>query len=136
MSLESSFDQLGVDILTATRLMEILDMSPEEFQSPSRFSKLQSVISYLKQFPEDTQRFLITRATRGKNVDRLNHIYEYTSLLREKEEREQHIASIDKERSAIELSADPILQTEVAHRALDARQALNHVKEEIAIYER
>lgn len=136
MNPEAAFGDLGIDAITGTLFLEQLDMSPDEFASPERFSKLQSVINYLKQFPDDTQRFLIAKATRSKYVDRLEHMFEYTELLKRKESVEKNLVSIDKENSAIEFSEDPFLKAGVARRSYDANDELARIKDEIAIYEK
>lgn len=136
MNIETALGDLGVDAVTGVLLLDLLDMTPMELEAPQRFQRLKVVIDYLKQFPEDTQRFLVAKATRGKMVDRLNHMYEYVHLLSKKDSLEKSIADIDKERSAVELSNDPLLQTEVARRSLEVRTALDHIKEEISLYER
>lgn len=136
MNPEAAFGDLGIDAVTGTLFLDLLDMSPDEFASPERFSKLRSVIDYLKQFPEDTQRFLVTKATRGKYVDRLDHMFEYTSLLKAKEEKEKALAGLERESSATEHVDDPFLKVDLAKRSIDTREALKEIKEEIAIYER
>ena len=90
MNPEAIFDGMGVDAITGVKLMDWLGVTAEELQVPQRFHRLQDIVQFLKQFPEDTQRFLISKSTRGKLVDKLDHFFEYTSLLKEKQAKEMN----------------------------------------------
>lgn len=98
MSTQSAFNQLGINAITATTIMENLGLYPEDLAIPQRFTKLQNVINYLKQFPEDTQKFLINKTTRGKNVDRLDHMSDYTQLMSQQQNEQNMIKNIQDER--------------------------------------
>jgi hypothetical protein len=114
--------------------MELLDLSPSDFVNPVRFARFQSVATYLKQFPEDTQRFLITKSTRGKVVDRLDHVFEYTNLLKQKFAQEKTLERLKEELSAMEAIGDPQSHlTQAQSEEMDAQ--LNRTLEEIQIYE-
>lgn len=136
MNTEDIFRGLGLDAVTGVKLLDWLDLSTDELQIPQRFSKLQAVIGFLKDVPEDTQRFLIAKATRGKMVDKLDHMYEYTGLLNEKKMHEDKLGEIDKERSILELSNEPELVIDAAKRSMDVRGNLDKIKEEIYLYEK
>lgn len=136
MNPEAIFDGMGVDAITGVKLMDWLGVTAEELQVPQRFHRLQDIVQFLKQFPEDTQRFLISKSTRGKLVDKLDHFFEYTSLLKEKQAKEALLQNLDKERSAVEMSGDEILKRDVAQRSLQVSESLAKVKAEIEIYEK
>ncbi len=136
MNPERAFEDLGIDAVTGVSVMEMLGVSTDELSIPQRFSRLKEVINYFKQFPEDTQRFLIRKATAGKLVDKLDHLYEYTHLLQRKSHYEETLKGLDKERSAIETTGDEVLLRDVAQRSLDNSQQLDFIKQEIGIYEK
>ena len=136
MNTERVFEDLGIDAITGVEIMDQLSIVPDELQSPRRFAQLKEVINYLKQFPQDTQRFLINKATRGKLVDKLQHLHEYTHLLTRKSFYEQELEKLSKERSAVEQAGDPILLKDIATRDMANREQLNFIQEEIGIYEK
>ena len=135
MQISTAFQELGISAVLGTELLDTLGLSTDDIQIPQRFSKFQSVIHFLKQFPEDTQRFLINKATRGKTVDKLEHFYDYTNLLREKAEYEKVLDRLEKDFSVIEMSDDLLHITEVQVKLSDTKQKLGILKEEQEIYE-
>lgn len=136
MDMQQVFQDLGVDAITGSELMGLLQISTDDFHSPQRFSKFKEVIDYFKQFSPDSQRFLVNKATQGKLVDRLDHIYEYTRLLESRSQLEQTLGAMEKERDVIDQSGDIVLQTNLAERQMELRQKLGRVSEEIGIYEK
>lgn len=133
ISAEQAFNELGIDAITATEMMDWLGISKIDLGDPSRFSKFQSVIEYFKQFPSDTQRFLIRRVTQNPNHDRLQRVWEYAELLKNKKSAEDAIEKIKTEASAV---SDPVLQHNYVAREAEARQALTAVTQEMALYEK
>lgn len=133
---ESTLNQLNVNAITGVSLMNMLGIGLDELSDPRRFAQLEQVIAFLKQFPDDTQRFLVSKATAGKQVDKLSHMFEYTNLLKNKEGQEKVIDGIIKEKSALEMSNDTFRIQEVASQEEAALQTLARLKDEIAIYEK
>ena len=133
---ETTFNDLGVSAILGTQLLGWLNLSLEDLAIPSRFTKLQSCIDYLKQFPDDTQRFLINKATRGKAVDKLDHLYEYTNLLKEKTSIEANLKANASELSVISGSQDMMKISELTSKVDSLQTNLRHINEEITIYEK
>lgn len=136
MNPESAFNELGVDAVTGSLLMEVLGVTTAELQIPRRFEQLKAVINYLKDFPEDTQRYLINKATRGKMVDKLEHMAEYTNLLKQRTFNQDILKKIDDERSATAGNSEPTIEREIAQRALDVRATIGKLSDEISLYEK
>jgi len=136
MNTEEKFNELGVDAVTGVQLMDWMSLSQFDIADPQRFTRLQEIIDYLKKFPSDTQRFLVRKVTGTKNVDKLQLMWEYTSLLRKKESYEKEIGEIRSEGTAIGQKGDPILLKNLAEREIAARKSLSDISDEIAIYER
>lgn len=136
INIESAFNDLGIDALTGVELMDWLNISQIDLNDPSRFARLHQVIDYFKQFPKDTQRFLIVRATNGKNVDKLNHVWEYSQLLGRRKSMEDMLTSIEKERSVLGLTPDPLILASVDKRSLETRENIAKINVEAAIYEK
>lgn len=135
-STEQKFNDLGIDAVTGVEMMEWLGVSPVDLSDPLRFSRLHEIINYFKQFPEDTQRYLVRKAVNGKNVDRLQHVWEYTSLLKKKDAAEKGIEKIKSEASAVGDDADEYILSNLAQREHFLREDLKGVKKELDIYEK
>lgn len=139
LSTESIFNELGLDAITATQLMDWLSLSTADIQDPKRFHELRATADYLKQFPLDTQRFLIQRATNGKMVDKLKQMFEYTQLLKNRDAIKSNLEKIQSEKQALSPwngEIDPILLASNAHQELALSQHLGSIKEELSIYEK
>lgn len=134
MDREAIFQDLNIDVITGVQVLDMLDVTTDELVIPQRFSRLKSVINFLKQFPEDTQRLLINKSVRSKAVDKLNHFFEYTVLLKQKGEYEEMLKNIENEKSVI-LETDEKFK-EVEDRFNDVSGKLNDLKEELFIYEK
>ena len=135
-NIESAFNELGIDAVVGTELMDWLGVSAIDLGDPQRFSKFQSVIGYFKQFPVDTQRFIIRKAVNGKNVDKLQHIWEYSELLKNKKAVEESLEKIKVEASAVGTSGDAVLRMANAEREIEANRALGQITDEIRLYEK
>lgn len=136
MNAEATLNDLGIDAITGIELTEALGLSFDELQFPQRFQKLKSVIGFLKDYPEDTRRFFISKTTKGKSVDKLDFMFEYVHLLRRKQELEKGIEEAEKEKSALELSNEPTLLREVEERHLGLQTDYGLIRDELAIYEK
>ena len=136
MSTERAFEDLGIDVVSATEIMGWLDLSRIDLGDPQRFSRLQSVINYFKQFPVETQRFLIRKALSGKVVDKLTHIWEYSELLKNKRAVEERMETLKREGSALGSDSDPFILKAHAERELSVRDELNRLQDEISLYEK
>lgn len=134
MNISTAFDDLGVNAIAGVSLMGHLGLNPQDLMFPQKFAKFQVVVDFLKQFPEDTQRFLINKATRGKFLDKLDHMFEYTNLLKNKESIEKDLNSLEKEVSAI--FDDEFKSAEVSTKITENKERLDKIKEEITLYER
>jgi hypothetical protein len=131
---EQLFNDLNVDVITGVELMEALNIGVDEIGFPQRFHRLQEVVGYLKQFPIDTQRYLIRKACYGKQVDKLDHMFEYTNLLKNKYEIEQNLGKIKAEKSAV--GNDMGKAIAIAQVEKETEEHLARVNDEVQIYER
>lgn len=133
---ESKFNELGIDAISGVNLMEWLGVSSFDLGDPVRFTKFKDIIGYMKQFPVDTQRYLVRRAVNNKNVDKLNHVFEYTELLKNKKAIEEALERISAEASALGPDSDPVLRIANGHKELEAKHALDSVAKELYLYEK
>lgn len=135
MNPNEAFTDLNIDAVTGERMMSMLGIGVHDLSIPSRFSKLKSIIGIFKNFSDDTQRFLISRATTGKNVDRLEYMYEYSNLLENKLGLEKELQDFQKETSALN-TIDPIILESNARRSEQLSSSLNRVKDMMSVYEK
>lgn len=136
MDIESAFQDLGANALDATRIMDSLGLSTSDLHIPQRFSRLQAVIQYLKQFSEDTQRFIVNKSTRGKAVDKLNHVFEYTGLLKEKSIYDQELSKVQKELGTYSAIEDFAHLQDSKLKEAELTQKVASIQENIYLYEK
>ncbi len=129
-------NDLGVDAITGVKVLNLLDISTDELQIPQRFSKLQDIIKFLSQYSEDTQRFLINKATRGKQLDKQQHFHEYMQLLQKKAVVNDVLDHVLDEKDIIEATGDATKLQELANREVELRMQSDNLAEEINLYER
>lgn len=130
---ESLFNELGISPLLATKIMYDFDLLPEHLSDPIVFSKLQSIVDFLKQYPEDTQRFLIKKATLNKQ-DKLKVMHEYTKLLSDRLLHEKIAKELEKEKSVIGFTNDMNKIKEIFDKETQNNNKLQFLREEIELY--
>lgn len=135
INIESAFNDLSVNAIVATNFMDLLGLNTMDFHDPVRFSRFQQVVQYLKQFPDDTQRFLITKSTRGKPVDKLDQVFEYTNLLKQKYSQEQTLDDLKKQILVLEVTGDPKLNM-IQLQKEEMDKQIDMTLLEIGIYEK
>lgn len=82
MDIERKFEDLGVDAITGVNLMRLLNLGPDDFIDPTRFERFHDVIKYFKDMPDVN--YIVTKLAVGKPVDRLDHVWGYVELARQK----------------------------------------------------
>ena len=133
---ETAFSDLGVNAIIGTEMLDLLGLSSVDLQIPQRFSRLQSIISYFKDLPEDTRRFLITKATRGKMVNRLDHVFEYMNLLKNKAARQQELEENTSQLQKFKAIGDFENVSIAQVKETQIKESLGRVDEEIYLYEK
>lgn len=133
---ETIFNDLGINALVASEMLGMFDLTVDDLNIPETFTKLQSVINYINKFPEDTQRFLINKATRGKNVDKLDHMFRYTLILKDKEINEKLLDNTSKEISAISNGGDIKKVTELQTKKSVIETNIKLLNEEMEIFQK
>lgn len=92
MEMEKTFEDLGTDAIVGTKLMNLLGISSDDFIDGARFNQFKDLISYFKQNPDMT--YIVNKLTIGKPVDKLNHIWGYVELNKQKEEQDKKIFAL------------------------------------------
>ena len=92
MDIERQLDDLGVDAITGVQLMRMLNLNGYELTDGRKFSQFKDIIDYFKHRP--TSEYLINKLTIGKNVDKVEHIWGYVELEKQKEKYNNEISKL------------------------------------------
>jgi hypothetical protein len=125
----------GVDTILATKIMRWLDIEPEEFQMSIRFDRFKEILSYMSKYEEPEIRFLIHKATTGKTVDKLTHMWEYTKIREQKESLEGDRDDIESRLGAYGEELTPEAMS-LTNQKIGIEKEISLLNEEIAIYEK
>lgn len=85
---------MGLSPLFAIGLMRLLEIHPDELIDATRFERFKDVLVCLKD--DKNYSYLVTKLTTGKSVDKLNHVWGYTKLGKDKEKLLEERAGIQK----------------------------------------
>lgn len=129
MNTQSQMDQLGINAVLGVKLYDLFGLTPDDLHAPGRFNKLQDVISFLKQYPEDTQRFMVKKVVGTKNVDKLQYFHEYCDLMGK-------FSATENERKLLEQSKPNIPIKEYANLIAELKEKTSSLKEEMSLYEK
>lgn len=91
--------------MKATEIMELLGVNPNDLIDPSRFKRFQDTARYLSQF--ENYPYMIKKLTIGKNVDKLNHLWEWTALAKQRQELASEFAQASTEEQELVGDTDP-----------------------------
>lgn len=91
MSILGKYDDLGIDPIIATELMGILGITVDDLSIPQRFERFKDVAQYIGKF--ENYPYLIKKLTIAKHVDKLDHMWEWCQLSKEKEHIDSEINS-------------------------------------------
>lgn len=128
--------------MDSLRIMELLDITSDEFLDPNRFQKFQEVIKKLSEYPN--KEFMIKKVTLKKmGHDKLNIIWEYLKALELKKMHEDELAKITESKDVIvkfseEKGLDPEeLEEYQKHlEQIDSiSSSLKELEDEIGLYE-
>lgn len=132
--METNFNDLGVDAIKGTEIMQLLDLGMDDLSVPQNFSKFKDILSFVKTF--DNYRYVIQKITRGKNIDKLAHCYEYINLMKQRddiltkyEDMSKHIDNLSKIGSEDEKKA-------VTQRFVDLKNTIDSLESEMYLFEK
>lgn len=99
---ESIFQDLNVDPIRGTELLETIGTHPSDFRHDhAKFQKVLEVVEYFA--PYYDSKSIINRVLRGTpSQDRVNKLYEYVTLRKEKTEALKRLEQVEKDLSYYE----------------------------------
>lgn len=136
MSVLEKYSDLGIDPLKATELLDVLGVSADELSAPGRFEKFKQMAKYMIKF--DNFPYLIKKLTLTKNVDKLQHVWEWTELSRQLEEENQKLSAVSIDEKEIEHLHDPEVREKFGQLKAameESASKIKHLSEEIELYE-
>lgn len=134
MDIGQRFQDMGIDAITGVELMKSLGLSSDDFIDPARFERFKDVIDYFKNLPD--RNYILNRLVVGKNVDKLDHIWGYTELSRQKEILKEKINSQVIKLDALNTLGDKDESTKFVESSLvEAKNELAKINEQISHYE-
>ena len=134
---------MGVSALYATNLMGLLGLHPDELLDAARFERFKDVLMHLK----DNQQYeyIVNKLTRGKSVDKLDHLWSYGKLEKQK-------MLLEKDREEVQKNLNTILRLAGDKQITDpndvvgysdcvkmldgANDGLRRIEDEMSFYER
>lgn len=83
--MERNFSDLGIDPIKGAEIMQLLNVSPFDLQEPAKFQRVRDIVDFLKKYEDYS--FLINKITLGKNVDKVDHVWGYIELNKQKQQK-------------------------------------------------
>lgn len=134
MDIERRFEDLGVDAITGLKLMRTLGLNQDDFYDEARFMRFKDVIDYFKDV-QDTE-YLFNKLFVGKMVDRLDHLWGYTQLVKQKENLNKSIEQNTKKLDLIMATGDDMAIQEQQDILNANKIELSKTNEQIYSYEK
>jgi hypothetical protein len=100
--MEEKFQDLGVDAIVGADLMYKVGITQSDLMIPQNFEKMKDVIQFLKQVPPEQRGAITSRVLVGKNVDKLDHMWQYVKLAEKKAEKQKELDLLNEEISYYE----------------------------------
>ena len=132
--MESNFNDLGVDAVRGTEIMSLLDLGIDDISIPTNFSKFKEILSFVKTF--DNYRYVIQKITRGKNVDKLSHCFDYVNLMKQRDDMKIKYDDTAKHIDNLSKIGDENEKRAVTQRFIDMKKTINSLEEEMYLFEK
>lgn len=133
MNIEQIFNQIGINPVRAVWLMETLDLNTDNLSDPKVISRLEDIVSFMKNYDEDSQNFFIKKAVFGKQ-DKLKVLTEYIKLVEQKKIYEKISEEIENSKDEVFSSNDEFKIREIQNKESANNAKLSLLKEEIELY--
>lgn len=95
--MEDKFNDLGVDALLGSQVMQTLGAHQQDLQNAVTFEKIKGIIQYLKPMSPETRQFFVSEVLVGKNVNRIDHLHNYIQVHKKYELRKMEMDELKKE---------------------------------------
>lgn len=141
MSIQYSIENSGDSVMKTGDIMSLLGLNQFDLEDPVRFERFKDVISGLKN--EKEYAYLIKKTTMNKNVDKLDHLWGYLQLKKEREQIASDYKKVDESVGTLltfasENGNNPIELND--YKDLSSKRAeivskLQNLEKEISLYE-
>lgn len=100
--MEDKFKDLGIDAILGSDIMWKLGITEDQLKLPGNFQKMKDVISFLREIPTEEIGRTLTKVIVGKNIDKLDHMWQYSILSKKKMQLKKELNSLEEEISYYE----------------------------------
>lgn len=124
--------------LAAVDLFSKLGMSKQDLGDPQKFGKFQELVKFFE--GKNDPGFWISKVTQGKNVDKLDQVWEYSQLHTRRAESNKHMEELAEQLEELEmkdgLTTDELeLKFTLMDESSHLENGLQYLNEEIGFYE-
>lgn len=107
----SIFKSMAVNPVTASEIMEALDVDLDTLSSPKIMKKLEEVIKFLS--PYEDRLSIIRKLTTGKpGINKLDHLLEYSRIRRDHAKKKDQLDATDEMEQTDEVKALRLIKQE------------------------
>lgn len=143
LSTSNPFSDLNVDPIKGTEILSYLGVTPSTLSHPTIFNQVQDILAHLQNVED--YRWFINKAVGAKNVDKLQHVWEYVKL---QEERAQLSGDLDKinrniseatmkeQDGQLDELEKKVVIPDLFNQKRDLTKRVSRIDEELAIYEK
>lgn len=100
--MEEKFNDLGVDAIVGADIMYKVGVTQDDLRIPGNFEKMKDVISYLKTLPPEQRSLVTSKVLAWKDSNKLDHMWAYTNLSKQFDEKSKELARLKEELSYYE----------------------------------
>ena len=89
------FETLNTDPITGSEILVLLQVGEDDFSNPQRIRQLQDILAFMDGIPD--KQFFINKAVGGKDVDKVDHVWELVGLHNKRSDLSSQIDSLDEQ---------------------------------------
>lgn len=95
--MEEKLNDLGLGTFLGVDIINTVGVMPESLDNPAVFEKIKDIADYLKTVPPEHRSYFMNRVTVGKNVDKLDHLWGYVELNKQKDSKMKELERLKEE---------------------------------------
>ena len=95
--MEEKLNDIGIGAMFGLELLHATDVSQDSIGNPVIFEKIKDIADYLKTVPPDQRSYFMNKVTVGKNVDKLDHLWGYVELNKQRDSNMKELERLKEE---------------------------------------
>lgn len=131
------FDDAGTDAITGSEIMGILGLSTDDFGLAQNYEKFKDIVQFMKGYSD--YRYVLNKITRGKMVDKLDHAWNYVSIVKEKNHKKEKISELERKITELSTFGDEnstSVLKDLTMMHVDMKKDLALIESEMGLYEK